>query len=577
MNLRTALINGYDPYQLTPTIGVFAVLLAALLFFSYTPVVNAEGQSPTMPLTPHCVGSGPLPLDPDFCGCTWGAVYYRGKPVLNAPVVLEFGNQSTSAASKVYADVQPEPYYTMTGAGLGAKKGDFLTVQVAFAGQTAARTFRAWPDENQEQEVALVLPERGRWESWLTSGYTTLSLADHTLWAGGTAGLRAIDLTTQSPVTHTLPWSDPTVLSMAVAPNGHVWAAGAHTLAEFDGSNWQNRTPPFGATIRALAIHPTTGALWLGGGDNQGALAMYDGAWHMVTAVTEEVRALAVDGAGDLWVGTWGGGVYRHDDQAANLNSDWRQYKINAGLASDYILTTATDARSVWFGTRPYADGQGKRGGISRYRWADNSWTTYTAAHGLPTDILGAAAPINALAVAESGLAWAGTPTGLYLLAAPETWVSEMATGTAIRAVAVHDTQVIAARTNAPLLRLDQSITPGNPPTVQLAPTNPATVTQAETITLTASATDQDNDPNESGEQILAWDWRINDEPFCTTANQCAMPANLLTLGNHTLSLRVQDDEGVWSQPVTTTLRVTPAAAVVYLPQISTTSAAQAR
>jgi hypothetical protein len=42
-----------------------------------------------------------------------------------------------------------------------------------------------------------------------------------------------------------------------------------------------------------------------------------------------------------------------------------------------------------------------------------------------------------------------------------------------------------------------------------------------------------------------------------------------LTAGEHTISLRVQDDEGVWSAPVTTTVTINdalPLAPQLYLP-----------
>jgi len=414
-----------------------------------------------------------------------------------------------------------------------------------------------------------VLPERGTWTPWLTGGYTrTITVADNTLWAGGPAGLLAVDLTSKVQVTHALPWSEPAVVSIGIAANGHVWAAGPHNLAEFDGNTWQNHTPPFSATLRALAADPTNGTIWLGGGDNSGALAVYDGNWQTVTAVAEEIRSLAIDGTGDVWVGTWGGGVYRHDHAVANVNSGWQSYKVKAGLASDYIVTIAANATDVWFGTQPYVDGQGTRGGVSHYNVDNQTWHTYTSMHGLPADTLGAAAPIYALALDAQGVPWVGTPQGIHLLAAPDTWANDSVTGNAVRALTVVNDVVIAARASGHLLRLDQSITPGNPPTAQITSANALTVTQVETFTLTARATDNDSNSNETRQQILAWDWLVDGQPLCTTATVCTMPAEGLSIGTHTISLRVQDDEGVWSQPATTTLVVTQATAV-YLPVIN--------
>lgn len=552
--------------------GIFVLLLIVMLLVACASLAVAETQAPDTPLTPHCVGSGPLPLDPDFCGCTWGAVYYRGQAVAQAPVVLQFGNQVTNTVT-TQQDEAPHLYYTLTGATLGAKKGDVMTVTAEFAGQRATRTFRAWPNADKEQEVALVLPMRGVWVPWLTGGYTrTLAVAGSTLWAGGSAGLLAVDLATNVSTTHTLPWSDSAVVGMAVAPNGHIWAVGPHSLAEFDGSAWQNRATPFLATIRTLVVHPTTGALWLGGGDTDGALAVYNGDWQPVTTVAEVVTALAVDGAGDIWVGTWGSGVYRQNHNVADVTKGWQQYKVKDGLASAYILVIATDSNSVWFGTNPYRDNQGIRGGVSRYHLTNNTWHSYTAIHGLPTDPEGAAASIYALAFDADGVPWVGTSQGIHLLATPTTWITDTLTSDAVRALVVTSDQIIATHAGGQLLRLDRNLIPGAPPTVQITTADWLTVTPSTTFTLTAGATDNDQDVNEIDLQILAWDWRADNQPLCTTAVACTVPANTLTLGQHTVTLRVQDDEGDWSAPVTTTVVITetivPQPPVVYLPAV---------
>lgn len=544
------------------TIAFMLGITAALCFIS---PVFAQDSART-PLGPHCVQTGPVALPIDYCGCTWGEVYYRGQPIAGATLTLTFGSAITTTITSHKATVDPPLIYNTSGFGLGASKGDVMTLTVPFASQTITRTFRAWPDGEQEQQVTLVLPEQGVWTPWFTGGYTrTLAVQGDTLWAGGPAGLLTVNLSNNVSMTHTLPWSDSAVVGIAIAPNGHVWAAGPHTLAEFDGSAWQNRTPPFVATIRALTVHPTTGALWLGGGDSSGALAVYKDGWQPVTTVAEIVTALAVDGIGDVWVGTWGSGVYRHNHNIADVTQGWQQYKAQEGLASAYILVIATDRNNVWFGTNPYLDAQGRRGGISRYRLADNTWRTYTSAHGLPADPIGAAAPIYALALDTSGSAWAGSPQGIHLLATPTTWITDTLTSDVVRALVVTGNQIIAARKGGQLLRLDQSMTPGAPPTVQITTAAMITITESATFTLTARATDNDSDANETGAQILAWDWRADNQPLCTTDAICTMPANVLTPGQYTVRLRVQDDEGVWSALVTTTVVVTE---MVYLPTV---------
>jgi len=80
---------------------------------------------------------------------------------------------------------------------------------------------------------------------------------------------------------------------------------------------------------------------------------------------------------------------------------------------------------------------------------------------------------------------------------------------------------------------------------------------------------DHDENADVTNPQILAWDWQSNrDGPLCTTAETCRLAGAELSVGVHTISLRVQDDEGVWSSPVSTTITVTPITKV-YLPVIT--------
>jgi len=540
--------------------------VSALLALASSPALAQT--TPDAPLPAHCKRGGPLPLDnPNFCGCTWGVIYYRGQPVVSAPVTLRFNTQITETLSIVDQE-EPFPFYDMTGAELGAQRGDVMTVTTTFGGQTASRTFRAQPNAEGEQQVNLVLPQQGIWSRWLTGGYTrTLAINGTTLWAGGVAGVRAIDTASTVSTTQTLPWPDP-VVALAIGANNHVWAAAAHQLAEFDGNNWQNRPLPFAATIRALTVDPASGALWAGGGDNSGALAVYDGAWHPVTAVGEQISTLTVDSANHLWVGTLGGGVYRHT--GADPDSGWTQFKVAQGLASNFILAATAADDAVWFGTRPYLDGQASRGGVSRYNLAQNNWRTYGIAHGLPADVtlLQAPAAIYALTVDGQGGLWAGTPQGVYQLATPAVWVNHLATGDAVRALAAADTTLVAART-AGLDRLDPTLIPGNPPTVQLDSADAATLSQLDNLTLHATAADNDPNTDKAEQQIMAWDWQSDrDGPLCTTANSCLLSGVNLTPGSHTISVRVQDDEGVWSQSVTTKMLLVTPATAVYLPLV---------
>jgi hypothetical protein len=448
-----------------------------------------------------------------------------------------------------------------------------MTVSTSFADQLVTRTFRARPDTTGEQEVSLVLPTLGKWSVRWTDGYTqTMVYAGDTLWAGGPSGLRSLTPTTGISQMHTLPWSEPAVVALGVTPAGHVWAAGAHHLAEYRDHVWHEHAVPFSETIRALMIHPQTHALWLAGGDAQSALAVWaNGQWTPVNLANLPLTALMTDRDGDVWVGTWGRGVYHHGRQNSDLTTGWTQHNERDGLASKYVLSLAAQGDFLWVGSAPYNGGTGDpKGGVSRYELTERRWTRYTTTHGLPADTneAGAPAPITALTTADNGLVWAGTPRSIHLLVTPGAWITDTHTGSVVRSLARFAAQTVAGVANGHLLWLDQEATPGNPPSAQFVSINHPPIGPAETITLTATARDQDGAVSVSGE-ILSWEWNhLDGRPLCTTITDCVLPGDLLGEGVHTIRLRVQDDEGVWSQPVFTTVTVTSPQRPIHLPVV---------
>ena len=93
----------------------------------------------------HCGDVGPLPLDdPDFCGCTWGEVYFQGQPVAGVVVTLTFGNGVVYRVTQNMA-LESYPYFDLTAHDLGARRGDLLTLTATFAGEMLTRTFGPGP------------------------------------------------------------------------------------------------------------------------------------------------------------------------------------------------------------------------------------------------------------------------------------------------------------------------------------------------------------------------------------------------------------------------------------------------
>lgn len=537
--------------------------IAGSFLLLLTLVLHAQA-APDVPLGRHCGDVGPLPgEDPDFCGCTWGEVLLHGQPVSGAVVTLTFNNRFVTGTTRL-TPLEQQPYFDLTGHDLGARRRDVLTLTAYFAGQTITRTFRAWPEADGEQHIVLAFPERGIWTPWATGSYTrALVLSRDTVWAGGPEGLISINTTTSVSLVHTLPWANPAVRALAAGVDGHIWTIGPGGVAEFDGTTWYNHSVPLNGSPRAVVVNPTDGAVWVGGGDTLGSIAVYTGAWQVKGNFNAPVTALTADDDGHIWAGTWGDGVYRH-----NGSGGWTRYRETDGLASNWILSAVSGKGAVWFGTWPYLSGQGPRGGIARYDLETGTWRTYTTTHGLAIYALlpQAPAPVYALTVDEIGRPWAGTDDGLRFLADAEWWAAYTAThglrtGPVMAVAAGHGT-VIAASADG-LERLDPDAVPGNPPIAQVVSAIPPTLSWGFTLTLTGTGYDQD----ESNERIVAWDWSSSlDGPLCTAAH-CELPHSLFTPGIHSITLRLQDDEGIWSAPVTKTIAVEKVWQV-YLPLI---------
>ena len=522
--------------------------LACGLFLLLITSLHAQAVEP---LARHCGDVGPLPLDdPDFCGCTWGPVLFHGQPVSGAVVTLTYRSQVVTGTTR-RTPLEPHPYFDLTAHPLGAQRGDLLTLTVQLGEHRISRRIRAWPDADGEQTLTLAFEERGLWQPLVTGGYTrALALARDTVWAGGPSGVISINLSSGVSVVHTLPLDEPTVRALDIDTDRHLWAAGDGGVAEFAGGTWQAHAVPLTGTPRALGVD-ATGVIWLGGGDAEGSIVAYDGEWDVKGVFSDPVTALTVDEMGQVWAGTWGQGVYRRD-----LSGSWHQYRTTDGLASDYVLAGTSSERTVWLGTRPYVSGGGTRGGIARFDLTEETWQVFTQAHGLPSIALSQAhvAPdwIYALASgSDGGTVWAGTGQGVSFLIGEHGWATYTAThnlrpGPVMAVAAGGDTVVAAMSRGLDILDRDSII--GEAPVAQIDLVTPLTLTTGPTLTLRGRGTDGD----EGGGHIVAWDWTSDRDGTLCTAATCELPAALFSDGTHTLGFRVQDDEGVWSAPVTT-------------------------
>lgn len=66
-------------------------------------------------------------------------------------------------------------------------------------------------------------------------------------------------------------------------------------------------------------------------------------------------------------------------------------------------------------------------------------------------------------------------------------------------------------------------------------------------------------DSDEAGDGIVAYRWESDIDGFLGASRELELPAARLSIGLHTVSLSVQDDEGNWSEPVSALLEILPA------------------
>ena len=134
-----------------------------------------------------------------------------------------------------------------------------------------------------------------------------------------------------------------------------------------------------------------SGNKWIG--TDGGGLAVFD--WKNWTVYEEPftfISTIAIDGSENKWIGSWG-------NLALFDGTNWTEYnESNSGLPSDVINTIAIDGSGdKWIGT--YG------GGL--FQFDGNNWTVYnTSNSGLPSDW------ISKIAIDGSGDKWIGTYGG---------------------------------------------------------------------------------------------------------------------------------------------------------------------
>ncbi|HYH22195.1 MAG TPA: two-component regulator propeller domain-containing protein [Azospirillum sp.] len=184
------------------------------------------------------------------------------------------------------------------------------------------------------------------------------------------------------------------VYGLAEGANGEVWLATEGGVARFVGGAWENWThakglgAPYDAVKAQIDLTNDPGNQ----SRHHAQQKKEQGLENVSVAYNPNyVISIAVDAAGGVWAGTWGGGLSYFDGTA------WRTYTVSDGLPSNHIfmLKRAPDG-VLWIGTNR---------GLSRYD--GKAFSTITEKDGL----LGNS--VFSMAFAGNGEVWVGSFGGL--------------------------------------------------------------------------------------------------------------------------------------------------------------------
>jgi len=231
---------------------------------------------------------------------------------------------------------------------------------------------------------------------------------------------------------------DDNVDAIAKDNDGHLWVGTHSGIVEYDGSMWKTHVvASVGNEIRDIALDAASGHLWFA--TNEGA-AEYDGSmWSTYKTadglVSDNVKAIALDGRAGVWFGT--------DAGVSRLSGgSWTTFTTSNGLVSNSIVDIAVDnLNRIWFATSSgisvYDNGTwdtfteansslasnlvqaiavgsrggiwiGTQGGVNQFYQGD--WSTFTCEDGLADD------DVHAVAIGSDGRIWFGTDSGITRL-----------------------------------------------------------------------------------------------------------------------------------------------------------------
>lgn len=232
-------------------------------------------------------------------------------------------------------------------------------------------------------------PMHGLADYWV---YAYASQKDGSFWIGTWAGASRYDLKSGKFTNYVKELVNEWVYGIAVDAKDRVWFATEGGVSQLDGRNWRSWSHKDGLGAPNLGKLQPSANTGLGTRSRQDLSTLAAGSPSYNPNYVFSVHAAA---DGEIWAGTWGGGVGRYD------GAKWVNYTEKDGLAGNIVYAIAQDrSGALWFGTNK---------GVTRYD--GKTWQRLGKAEGL------FGADVYALAAAANGSLWAGTKGGVARIA----------------------------------------------------------------------------------------------------------------------------------------------------------------
>lgn len=180
--------------------------------------------------------------------------------------------------------------------------------------------------------------------------------------------------------------------------NGDIWLATEGGMALFANGKWENWNhakggigAPYEKVKNAITFRNDMGKV----SDHHAKQKKEMGLENVDVAYNPNyIVSLVVDHNGQVWAGTWGGGVSRYDGKR------WTNYSTAEGLPGDHVFMLHEDSKQqLWIGTNK---------GLAM--WQDGKFKVLTRADGLYAD------DVFTMATTEDGNKWIGSYGGVTLL-----------------------------------------------------------------------------------------------------------------------------------------------------------------